>query len=108
MASELKPCPCGEKPTGLDITDGSQGGKYHYVSGDCCGEWIIEFRANYTPVKSSACMALATEAWNSAPRKRADERGIELELAIKERFSIAMTQEELAQLVAIILAEIAP
>ena len=106
MTTELKACPCGKTPPGLGITDGSQGGKYHYVSGDCCGEWTIEFRANYKPLESDECMALAVAAWNAAPRKR--ERGIKLEMAIKEQFSVAMTPEELAQLMAIILAESEP
>ena len=68
MTTELKACPCGKTPAGLGITDGSQGGKYHYVSGDCCGEWTIEFRANYKPLESAECMALAVTAWNAAPR----------------------------------------
>lgn len=66
---ELKPCPCGEIPTRLEIT--GQGGKSKWanVSGNCCGEWMIEFRTHYTEPDSDKCAELAREAWNSAKRK---------------------------------------
>lgn len=67
-AKELKPCPCGKTPDRLGISDGGQGGKYHFVAGDCCSEWMIEFRANYKPLESDECMALAIAAWNASPR----------------------------------------
>lgn len=66
--NELKPCPCGKTPERLGISDGGQGGKYHFVAGDCCSEWMIEFRANYKPIESDECMALAVAAWNESPR----------------------------------------
>lgn len=68
MSDELKPCPCGKTPNRLGISDGNQGGKYHFVAGDCCAEWMIEFRANYKPIESDECMALAVAAWNASPR----------------------------------------
>ena len=68
MSDKLKPCPCGALPDRLDIYDGGQGGKYNFVQGSCCSEWMIEFRANYWDVNSDECMALAVAAWNSSPR----------------------------------------
>ncbi len=65
---ELKPCPCGETPKDLAIVDNGQGGKWAEVSGNCCGEWSIEFRTQYFPPDSNECIALAAEAWNEAPR----------------------------------------
>jgi hypothetical protein len=66
---ELAPCPCGKTPITLAITDTGQGGKYADVVGDCCGEWRIEFRANYLSQDRKECKDLAIAAWNTAPRK---------------------------------------
>ena len=63
--SKLKKCPCGKRPTSLGIMDG---GKYAYVSGDCCGEWMVEF-FNDQDIRSAKCMEFAIEAWNKAPRE---------------------------------------
>ena len=63
------PCPCGRKPTDLIIADAGQGSKWATVSGNCCGEWSIEFRTGYFALTSSECIGYATEAWNEAPRK---------------------------------------
>jgi hypothetical protein len=68
MSEELKPCPCGRPTDALIITDAGQGGKYAMVAGNCCGEWMIEFRANYLNINSPECMALALAAWNDSPR----------------------------------------
>ena len=60
-------CPCGEVPERLVIQpDG--GGKWASASGDCCGYWSIEFRANYKAPDSPECIALAARAWHDAPR----------------------------------------
>lgn len=67
----LAVCPCGKIPTTLQIYDAGQGGKWANVAGDCCGEWLIEFRTNYTAQDSDECKALAALAWNSAPRAAA-------------------------------------
>ena len=68
MASDvLAPCPCGQVPTSLSISDYG-GYKYALASPSCCGEWLIEFRTNYKPLDSEACMTLAHAAWNAAPR----------------------------------------
>ena len=66
--NDLEYCPCGKQPNELNITDAGQGGKWANVSGDCCGEWQIEFRANYRSRDTNECMRLAIIAWNEAPR----------------------------------------
>jgi hypothetical protein len=63
----LKKCGCGKTPKNLSITQ-ENSYKWAWVSGDCCGEWSIEFRTNYLDLESEECKALANEAWNSAPR----------------------------------------
>ena len=68
--TKLKQCPCGKLPARLNILDANQGGKWAIASGDCCAEWLIEFRTGYEALESDACMDLAVEAWNDAPRKR--------------------------------------
>jgi len=50
------------------MTDAGQGAKYANAAGNCCGEWMIEFRTNYEPFHSDKCMELAIAAWNNAPR----------------------------------------
>lgn len=65
---KLAICPCGKTPDALCITDNGQGMKWANVTGNCCGEWGVEFRTNYTPLDSDECMALAIDAWNDAPR----------------------------------------
>jgi hypothetical protein len=69
--SDLRPllcCPCGVTPNKLHIVDNGQGGKWANCSGDCCGEWTIEFRTNYEKLNTAACYELAVRAWNEAPR----------------------------------------
>ncbi len=68
-AIKLLPCPCGETPSELCIQDNAQGGKWALAFGDCCNEWMIEFRAEYHPLDSVDCMSLAIEAWNLSRRK---------------------------------------
>lgn len=63
----LQPCPCGATPTALQFT-GDEQAKWAHVSGDCCGEWEIEYRNNYAKIASAEAMALATKAWNEAVR----------------------------------------
>jgi len=63
----LKPCPCGKTPTKLLISQ-SETTKYAYIYGNCCTEWIIEFRTKYYKLDSPECMELAIAEWNNAPR----------------------------------------
>ena len=67
---ELLSCPCGETPTAIGICDNGQGGKWASATGNCCGEWSIEFRTQYDALDSAECMKLAVSAWNEAPRAR--------------------------------------
>lgn len=66
--NNIKSCPCGKTPDKLIIIENGQGTKYCNVCGNCCGEWMIEFRTNYESLESEKCMTLAIEAWNNAPR----------------------------------------
>ena len=75
--SEYKPCPCGKTPQRLEITDVGQGSKWAAVDGGCCGEWSIEFRTQYYDFQSPECLALATEAWNEAPRAAPTHKGFD-------------------------------
>ena len=61
------PCPCGKTPTGLYVTE-TRSVKWAFVYGECCGDWHIEFRTNYT--EGDELMKHATEAWNNAPRAK--------------------------------------
>ena len=65
---EAKKCPCGQTPLHLHVVDNGQGTKYASVYGSCCGEWLIEFSANYKALDSKECYELAVKAWNEAPR----------------------------------------
>lgn len=60
----LKPCDCGKTPDKLHIA--RNGAKYAFVSGDCCGDWTLEFETDYYSVGSSKCMELAIQCWNEA------------------------------------------
>lgn len=63
--NKFKKCPCGEYPKSLSITD-TLSGKWAFVTPDCCGEWMIEYRNGYeTGIEREN---LALEAWNEAPR----------------------------------------
>lgn len=63
----LKKCPCGETPNKL-LVMGMERARWAHVSGDCCGDWEIEFRNSYAKIPSDESMALAVEAWNRAKR----------------------------------------
>lgn len=65
---ELLSCPCGSVPTALNLLGSSQGGKWALASGNCCGEWFVEFRTDYHSLDSSDCMSLAVTSWNLSPR----------------------------------------
>lgn len=67
MTNELKPCACGHVPEGLRI-EGEVKAKFARVCGECCGEWIVEFRNDYCPLDSEQSWDRAAQAWNSAPR----------------------------------------
>lgn len=64
---ELFHCPCGKIPSKLHIEQGVSS-KYSFASGDCCGDWMVEFRTGYHN-KDSRLMERAAKAWNEAQRK---------------------------------------
>ncbi len=66
-SDSLQLCPCGQTPSALWVYP-SNTCKYAYVSGDCCGEWNLEFRTEYNDLDSDACMNLAIHYWNHAVR----------------------------------------
>ena len=63
--SELRRCPCGETPESIGVCACSPV-KYCMAIPSCCGEWMIEFRANYAV--GDELKELAEQAWNDAPR----------------------------------------
>ncbi len=67
----IKPCPCGKTPTKLYCIDNGQGSNktmWAQASGDCCGEWSVEFRTGYFDLSSEECQRYAIDSWNEAPR----------------------------------------
>lgn len=74
---KFKACPCGKIPTELEIYSEDPSDKWAYVSGDCCDQWVINFRKNYLFLDSSECIELAGEAWNTAKRVEQDLEEIE-------------------------------
>ncbi len=65
---KLKPCPCGKTPEKLNICDGDTF-RWRIVSGDCCGEWMIEVKV---PTLSKPIdydeYEWCCQDWNDAPR----------------------------------------
>ena len=65
---KLAKCPCGKIPLVL-VIEAANTYRYGYVYGDCCHDWIVEFKRNTTmEIDSPENIKLATEAWNNAPR----------------------------------------
>jgi len=69
-ALNLSRCPCGEIPKRLIITDNEYETKWAKVCGNCCGDWIVEFKLDSHHIESNLDMELAIQAWNDAPRAR--------------------------------------
>lgn len=65
---KLNPCPCGKIPEFVTLTYGYSS-KWGLVMGNCCSEWMVEFRTGFQPLDSKEAMDAAVEAWNAAPRK---------------------------------------
>ena len=66
MMTVLNKCPCGEVPTDIHIR--GQDAKWAFASGNCCNDWLIEFRTKYCSIDSNECKELAIVAWNKVPR----------------------------------------
>ncbi len=64
-------CPCGKVPEYLLIDHNGKGPLWAVVSGDCCGEWAIEFNTKRYHRTSVECGKLSIQAWNDAPRGKA-------------------------------------
>jgi len=88
----LLPCPCGKVPTELHLVDNGQGFKWANASGDCCGEWMIEFRTEYYKLDSPAAMNLAFHAWNAALRASAHEAELAKLREENERLKFMLNQ----------------
>ena len=67
MTKHLFKCPCGKMPSELHISEGATL-TYAFVSGNCCNEWMIEFRTDKHTPHSAESMNNALEAWNIASR----------------------------------------
>lgn len=68
---QLKPCPCGVVPRMLMINCADRA-KYGQMTGDCCGEWTVDFKNGYASDKQVTQLKAVT-AWNDAPRGMAVE-----------------------------------
>lgn len=64
----LQACPCGQVPAALGVASHEARPKYAYAFGECCGEWHIEFRADYAELGSPEMLARAGDAWNNTQR----------------------------------------
>ncbi len=68
MTEQLQICSCGKIPNSLIIAEGVS---YNWalVMGDCCNEWLVEFRTEGHDLDSAKCMLLAVDEWNRVLRK---------------------------------------
>ena len=66
--TDIAPCPCGKTPTEIKVYLLTQGDKWGIAVPNCCGEWMIEFRADYIQPEEAECQERALAAWNAAPR----------------------------------------
>lgn len=92
---ELAPCPCGKTPAGLVVQGDGGSEKWAQVSGNCCGEWSIEFRNQYAPIPGDESMSLAVSAWNDATRSQPEKAEAEL-AALRARIAEAPVVEIVA------------
>jgi hypothetical protein len=67
MSEELKACPCGKIPTKL-LLEETCAGKYANAFGDCCNEWIVEYRTHLYQFDSDESRDNAIKAWNQSTR----------------------------------------
>lgn len=59
-------CPCGETPAELFVRL-PKGSKQGIVAGNCCGDWLLEFKAGY-PKDDADLLERGKMAWNNQPR----------------------------------------
>jgi hypothetical protein len=91
---KLAPCPCGRPISELQISDSGQGNKWANVAGNCCGEWMVEFRTLNENLTSEKCMSLAMEAWNKAPRHDKTQQLLAAAKAVIERWDSPMWKHQ--------------
>jgi hypothetical protein len=68
--AKLKPCPCGEAPTGFNVSrvGGNIDGLYHFIlSGDCCEVWGMEVALSHE-LTGEEFKQFCIKEWNEAPR----------------------------------------
>ena len=65
--SLIKPCPCGKIPNNLCIAEGSTY-RWRLISGDCCGEWMIESSRIDYQATDEQILKQCTDDWNGASR----------------------------------------
>lgn len=68
----LKPCPCGKTPQRIKVVNFEQADlpKSAFVTGDCCGQWMIHFHNGWLHPDSGPSIERAVNAWNGAPRRK--------------------------------------
>ena len=66
---ELVPCPCGQIPENIIVSESDGAGKWGVGNPSCCGEWAFEFRLSYHDPDGMAAKILAFDSWNELPRK---------------------------------------
>ena len=81
---KLKPCPCGKIPEVLAMVQGSTD-RWGYVSGNCCGEWEVEFRTSFHKIDSYECLVEAIKYWNQAPRTKPDNTELIAEIRVFQK-----------------------
>ena len=115
---DLSRCPCGKVPSSVVIAYGPS----CYVSGDCCGEWAVEYSAGDFDIGNDEYRTKAEAVWNNATRDQRKKGALlaclqaaEAKLALvgewrnenlvgspTSDWSIAGDEEDLAQLDAIL------
>lgn len=73
MSDKLLPCPCGKTPTELHLAE-SLSYKWGWASGNCCGEWNIEFRTVNNTLDSPETTEQAIKCWNDTPRAQPSDK----------------------------------
>lgn len=69
----IKPCPCGLTPDVIALYDWQPQQKWVMATGNCCGEWMFEFRASYSKDQDEV-ERMAVKAWNDMPRALVDQK----------------------------------
>ena len=87
----MKPCPCGKTPEKI-LVEGEDRSKWARCYGDCCGEWMIEYRNSYEHIPSDESQQLAEQAWNDAVRPAPPEPMRDEQPKIEARLTLTGTE----------------